>query len=104
MSATAAPDCASLRAQARPIPCEAPVTSATRPERLMQRSSPTGKRNYTCNPEPGAGTAGVAPSGRNAAELERGNQPPYGGHGDDNRASGLSQESATAVRRPRPLG
>ena len=34
-SASVAPDWASFNAQARPMPCDAPVTSATRPERVM---------------------------------------------------------------------
>src|SRR5438876_7261781 len=36
--ASVAPDWDSLNAQARPMPCDAPVTSATRPERVMNIS------------------------------------------------------------------
>src|SRR5579883_3351491 len=39
-SATAAPASASFRAHAWPIPCEAPVTSATRPDKFMASPSP----------------------------------------------------------------
>src|SRR5215472_288765 len=92
MSATAAPDCASRRAQARPIPCEAPVTSATRPERLMQRSSLTGEAKLYLQPRTGGRDCGCGSlRAKQAAEPERGNPPRHGGHGDHG-LSGSSQE------------
>src|SRR5271165_1114214 len=62
-TATVAPSLASLRAQVRPMPCEAPVTSATRPERDMRVlpiarwNDCRGTQNYTrrCAIRRGAG-------------------------------------------------